>query len=376
MFINFWYAAVLSKDLGAEPMKVKMLDRNFVLFRDSEGRAHCLSNVCVHRCASLANGWIEGDNVVCPYHGWQYAGDGRCQRIPSLGPDQPQAPPRARVDSYPTEERYGLVFAFLGDLPEEQRPPILSVNEWDNPDWRITTQTLTIKANYLRLVENALDLSHPEFVHFVGHKGADPNYKMPDYEIEHGTWGDGARVRFPRQAKGLWKYVRDNETFSEAGTTYQGPNQLITRIHVDAKMKAYQYLYETPIDRYETRTFLVSARNFFRSPLLDRLSDKRNGMIVGEDRAIVEAIEPAIAMGGRTNDLSVKADAIQIAFRERVADWERLGWRIDSEQLERDQTTTAHVIPSPDRRDSKSWVFPTVPLMPTGPEQSKSALGA
>ena len=122
MFINFWYAAALSEDLGTKPIKVKMLGRHFVLFRDSAGRAHCLSNVCVHRCASLANGWIEGDNVVCPYHGWQYSGDGQCRRIPSLGPDQPQAPPRAQVDAYPTDERYGVVFAFLGDLTRSRTP--------------------------------------------------------------------------------------------------------------------------------------------------------------------------------------------------------------------------------------------------------------
>ena len=225
-------------------------------------------------------------------------------------------------------------------------------------------------------MENGLDLSHPEFVHFVGHKGKDPNYRMPDYEIERGPWGDGVIVRFPRQAKGLWKYIRDNETFSEAGTTFHGPNQFITRIHVDAKMKAYQYLYETPIDRYQTRTFLVSARNFFRSPLFDRLSDKRNGVIISEDRAIVEAIEPALPMGGTTHDLSVKADAIQIAFRERLTEWERRGWRIDAEKLENDPRITVHSIPSPGRRESKSWVFPTVPLIPAKRDANLAAVGS
>ena len=30
------------------------------------------------------------------------------------------APQRARIDAYPVEERYGLVFVFLGDLPERE----------------------------------------------------------------------------------------------------------------------------------------------------------------------------------------------------------------------------------------------------------------
>jgi phenylpropionate dioxygenase-like ring-hydroxylating dioxygenase large terminal subunit len=36
-------------------------------------------------------------------------------------------PTRAKVDSYPTVEKYGIVFAFLGDLPEAERPPMLEI---------------------------------------------------------------------------------------------------------------------------------------------------------------------------------------------------------------------------------------------------------
>ena len=78
MFINFWYVAEESEKLTDQPLHVRMLGQDFVLFRDSSGTAHCLSNVCVHRGASLAHGKIKGDCVECPYHGWQYGGDGFC----------------------------------------------------------------------------------------------------------------------------------------------------------------------------------------------------------------------------------------------------------------------------------------------------------
>ena len=39
MFINFWYAAALAKDVTDDkPLKVRMLGQNFALFRDSDGR--------------------------------------------------------------------------------------------------------------------------------------------------------------------------------------------------------------------------------------------------------------------------------------------------------------------------------------------------
>ncbi|MDH5255312.1 MAG: Rieske (2Fe-2S) protein, partial [Gammaproteobacteria bacterium] len=82
MFINFWYAALRSDQLTDQPVKVRMLGQNFVLFRDTAGKAHCLSNVCVHRGGSLAGGKVKGDRVECPYHGWQFDGAGQCTRIP------------------------------------------------------------------------------------------------------------------------------------------------------------------------------------------------------------------------------------------------------------------------------------------------------
>ena len=59
MFINFWYAAEESKNLTDKPVHVRLLGQDFVLFRDSSGQAHCLSNVCCHRGASLAHGKIK-----------------------------------------------------------------------------------------------------------------------------------------------------------------------------------------------------------------------------------------------------------------------------------------------------------------------------
>ena len=66
MFINFWYAAEESKNLTDEPMHVRLLSQDFVFFRDSSEKAHCLSNVCCHRGASLAHGKIKA--IVSSVH--------------------------------------------------------------------------------------------------------------------------------------------------------------------------------------------------------------------------------------------------------------------------------------------------------------------
>ena len=119
-------------------MQSTALGQQFALFRDSGGRAHCLADVCAHRGGSLGMGKFKDNCIECPYHGWRYNGDGQCTYMPTLGKDV-KVPTRARVDSYPVEERYGVVFAFLGDLPAEERPPIMELEQWDDDGWAVTS---------------------------------------------------------------------------------------------------------------------------------------------------------------------------------------------------------------------------------------------
>ena len=64
MLINNWYVAAESADVVAgTPRKVRMLGFDFALFRDSAGKVVCVSDVCVHRGASLAAGRCDGDGA-------------------------------------------------------------------------------------------------------------------------------------------------------------------------------------------------------------------------------------------------------------------------------------------------------------------------
>lgn len=76
--------------------------------------AHLLSDICVHRGDSLSAGNQVGDSVNCPYHGWLFGADGICTHIPAR--PHLRIPAKARIDAYPTLERYGWIWHFLGDL--------------------------------------------------------------------------------------------------------------------------------------------------------------------------------------------------------------------------------------------------------------------
>ena len=49
MLINLWYVAEWSHAVTDKPVKARLLGRDFVLFRDTNGKVNCLSDVCLHR---------------------------------------------------------------------------------------------------------------------------------------------------------------------------------------------------------------------------------------------------------------------------------------------------------------------------------------
>src|SRR4051794_6801913 len=129
MLKNFWYAVEFGDRVTNKPVRITVLGRHLTLYRTPSGKIVALSDLCVHRGAALSGGWLKDDCIVCPYHGWEYRPDGQCVKIPAQ-PDR-AVPGKARVDSYPTVERYGFIWVYLGDLPEEERPPMPVWPEFD-----------------------------------------------------------------------------------------------------------------------------------------------------------------------------------------------------------------------------------------------------
>ena len=148
--------------------------------------------------ASLSGGKVKGDCVTCRSR-WHFNGEGR-SRDPSLGQAREPRAHRGRIDSYPVEERYGLIHVFLGDLPAAERPPILEVAEYGEKGWRHTIVDYAWEANYERNIENGLDPAHNEFVHPThGYSGEKEDYKVGDPVIESTPWGFGfAQLPAPR----------------------------------------------------------------------------------------------------------------------------------------------------------------------------------
>ena len=372
MFINFWYPVCWSKDLEDTPKKVRILGQDLVAFRDTKGAAHCLSNTCTHRGGSLGDGKMRGDCVQCPYHGWEFNGDGHVTRIPSLGKDA-KIPSRTRIDAYPVEERYGIVFAFLGDLPEEERPPIMPIPTWEKEGWRPTYIDYETPINYERSIENGLDPAHNEFVHNThGFGGEDSEYKVNALRMvdEDYEWGFGFFSTFNspdlKEKNTVMAEHKQAKSDREAGSGNTGPTHLWTIIRFSETAEFGQYMYEAPIDEENTRVFLINMRSMALEPEKDEDITTRNWYVVKQDLDVLDDLRPVITPDVNTKEFMVPADQVILMYREMTKDWEARGWKIDVDEVRRTEKKVAYAIPSPGRREQKGWVLDSIPLLPAG----------
>ena len=158
---NAWYAALWAKDLADKPVGRTFLNEKLVLFRRGSGAAAALEDRCCHRAAPLSLGEVAGEHLVCGYHGLKYDAQGSCVEIPG----QAQVPASAKVRSYPVQEKWNVVWLWMGDPAKADASKIPELPWLQDPKWAITPGYIHMKANYQLIIENLLDLTHIRYVH-------------------------------------------------------------------------------------------------------------------------------------------------------------------------------------------------------------------
>jgi phenylpropionate dioxygenase-like ring-hydroxylating dioxygenase large terminal subunit len=178
-FREYWYPAIEARLVRGKPVHLVMLGDDLVLFRDKAGKVVALSDWCPHRGARLSLGLCEFEGTVtCPYHGYVFDGTGQCVAGLIERPDSPFVA-KLRARSYPTEERFGIVFVWMGETApialEDDLPAELSDSELTG------ARFLRVKmweANWTEPMAQGID-----FHEFYLHRGLNVwrlfNYRLP-----------------------------------------------------------------------------------------------------------------------------------------------------------------------------------------------------
>ena len=322
MFLrNSWYVAAWAREVSRTPLARTLLEEPVVLYRKGDGTPVALEDRCCHRHLPLSRGRVEGDDLRCGYHGLRFDAWGKCVEIPG----QASIPPQARVRAYPTQERFGWIWAWMGDAAKAD--PARIPDWWwaDHPDWAFSRpDPIHVRCNYQLISDNVLDVTHLAYVH-ASSIGASSITEFP------------ATVKKENDLVRLTRWIRDRPPpplYREAGgfeghvdrwqivehrppcftVNFAGCEDATRRIELMALSAP------TPETERTTHYFFGFVRNFkLDDPATERLFSESLVRVFNEDIPVLEAQQRMLDLKPGAPQVDIAVDAAPLAARRMLA---------------------------------------------------------
>jgi phenylpropionate dioxygenase-like ring-hydroxylating dioxygenase large terminal subunit len=311
-----WHPVAESREVGDMPVHADLLDEPLVLWRGQGGELRAMSDLCVHRGTALSLGRVSGDQIVCPYHGWRYAADGRCVAIPQLE-DPARVPAKARVAAFKIQERYGLIWVAL----QEPRWPLPEVPELEDANWAVVSAgPYRWNCDAARQIENFTDFGHFPWVH-PGLLGDPARPVVPRHEVRtegHVLHYSIIRPEAPN-SDDFPVFGNEQVTPPERRSRYELHLPYTIALRLDwGGQRGMVYLFAgQPVAANRCAGYVVIGRNYnFGQP--DQVIQEFEDTIFGQDQVIVESQRPDRVPFDLAAELHLKFDAVAVAYRKAM----------------------------------------------------------
>jgi nitrite reductase/ring-hydroxylating ferredoxin subunit len=163
---NGWFIVVAGDELSpGEIASIHYFGRDLVVYRTEDGTPHTVDAYCPHLGAHLGvGGKVIDGNLACPFHGWRFDGSGSCVEIPYA--ESERIPSKARVRTYPTIERNGMVWAWHHATEGDPFFEVPEVPELADAGWLAPKVVdFHISTSCQEMAENNHDFAHFKYVH-------------------------------------------------------------------------------------------------------------------------------------------------------------------------------------------------------------------
>lgn len=253
-----WYPVHYVADLSkSQPTPFTLLGRDIVIWWDKNASTwRVFDDKCPHRLARLSEGRVAEDGLLeCPYHGWAFAGNGDCQRIPQQVTDgKAETSKRACVASLPTIEKQGMLFVYPGKAENAAltKVPIVEAIEENPEEWICINTFRDLPYDALTLLENVLDASHVPYTH---HRTVGNRSNAGPVELEVTESGKNG-------FKGVWQEGPRKGTLGRQDTTFIAPNLMWHDLTSKQFGRTLTVVYATPIRKGECRLFAIFPFKF------------------------------------------------------------------------------------------------------------------
>lgn len=290
-----------------------MLGEPLVIFRSPTGEAAALIDRCAHRNLALSRGTVTADGLRCAYHGWSWAADGHCTRIPAACGGDCQA---IRVKSYQVREQQEMIWVWLGDSVPDREPPLFP--HMGKPGWRHFIMERTFEADAFHCVENFLDVPHTAHVH----RGLFRGEETKEIEIEITSGEDWIAAEFlgeERMDSWIGKLLVPAGSRIRHVDRFQLP--YITRVDYQMSEKRQYVVMSqcTPEEPERTRVFTYLAFRFVPlGGLIKLIFQPFAGVILNQDVEVLRQQTEDLRRTGSARFLYHETDAIARGIRDLI----------------------------------------------------------
>lgn len=309
---HFWHPVMYTSELDDKPKRAILLDEQLVIVRMG-GQVRAFKDLCIHRGTAMSLGWVEDNELRCPYHGWAYGADGVCTKIPArFGAS---IPTKARLQPYLVEEKFGLIWVCLEDEPQH---PIPEFPEASDPDYQIVPiPPYEWHCSMHRRLENFVDFAHFSWVH----DGVLGDRNKPEVP-EHDVWREGAELRtkvvLPEATNNLRNQdLAGGEThlYTEKNYRIYIPGGVWVQHCMTPKDHYTLFMVTSPIGPKKTRSFTFLARDSDLDTSDQEYLDFE-GVVLGQDEPIVASQRPEELPVDLSTELHIKgADRLSLEYR-------------------------------------------------------------
>jgi phenylpropionate dioxygenase-like ring-hydroxylating dioxygenase large terminal subunit len=292
---NMWYLAMPSGMLKTgKTLPKEVLGEKLVFGRTSEGEVFALRDNCPHRGVPLSDGWFDGKEIQCCYHGWKFNSDGVCTEIPALAPESTINICKFKAIKYLCKEISGTIWVYipqskLGDLTNVVATPDLIIPETKHFKH---VETVVLPCNIDHAVIGLIDPAHVTFVHQSWFWRSKKSLRIKEKHFEPTTLGfKMARHKPSSNSKG-YKVLKGG---TSTEIKFEIPGNRFEHILVGEKDEIVSITTLTPLNENETELnqfFYASLGivNFIWWPL-----KKLGKTFIGQDLGVFRKLKKGLA---------------------------------------------------------------------------------